>query len=95
MEKPFKGRLLNWCKDYSFKDQPDAGLGYYVHCLFQDHPQFATRRGHTSMVVAEFEPPRHANDERIIEIETLNSRYHLVGDPFRPDIPAEIEVSAL
>jgi hypothetical protein len=38
-----------------------------------DHPEFATKRGHTSKVLSE------TPVEEGIEIETLNSRYLLVG----------------
>ena len=62
--KPHKGRIAHMIKVQVC--EPDhEHLGYYYRCLFRDHPSFAGRFGHTSLVVA----------EDGYEIETLNSRY--------------------
>lgn len=74
--KPHKGEITNWFKQ--FYPRPVIGgefegtLGYLIRGTFMDHPQFGhTPFGHTSMVVK--------HDEETGEIETLNSRYTLVG----------------
>ena len=56
--KPHKGRIAHLHK-------VECEGGYYYRCLFRDHPQFAGRFGHTSLVVA----------EDGYEIETTYSRY--------------------
>ncbi len=65
--KPHRGSLEHWRRMDCIAD---VGLGYYVVGLFVGHPQFSEKYGHTSYVVA------HDGDQ----IETLNSRYTLVGD---------------
>lgn len=70
-EKPFKGTLVNWTIR-KFAKANHEHLGYYITGVFVDHPVFRGRYGHTSMVVKE-----SLLDDGTIEIETLNSRYHL------------------
>ena len=68
--KPHKGRITE-------VEKFETVSGYVYLCRFLDHPQFAWRRGHTSLVVKDdCDKPRHKLDS--YEIETRNSRYTVV-----------------
>ncbi|MHC2284474.1 hypothetical protein [Bradyrhizobium barranii] len=71
-EKPHKGAINNW-KRYEHGDK------VFIWGEFVDHPRFAGFYGNTSYIVS------HA--EATGEIETLNSRYTLVG----PELTREFE----
>lgn len=64
--KPHHGVIRHWSKMPCHSNE--GSLGFYIVGLFQDHPDFAKRYGHTSYVVS-----MDGN-----EIETRNSRYTLV-----------------
>ena len=66
-EKPHKGRIEKWTK----LPCTSRGLGYIVCGHFVDHDRFAGKDGHTSAIIA--------HDSATGEIETLNSRYTLIG----------------
>lgn len=65
--KPHLGKLEFWERQYHGEIKNGE---YCIIGLFQGHPKFTGRWGHTSQVISE-----HEN-----EIETLNSRYTL-GTP--------------
>ncbi len=68
--KPHRGRISGARKH-------DTLAGSYYTGMFLDHPRFAGRTGHTSLVVKDdCDIPRHRNDS--YEIETLNSRYTII-----------------
>lgn len=79
--KPYKGEIANWRKvHYNLpgtsyrRDIYGPNLGYLIQGDFQDHPIFRginALGGTTSLVV------KHDADGNI---ETLNTRYKLVGD---------------
>lgn len=71
-EKPHHGRITSWFRD---RNVTDRGLGYVIIGKFMDHPTLGKDDSpcHTSCVLA--------HDDATGEIETLNSRYTLVGDP--------------
>lgn len=72
--KPFMGNLQNW----QFKKcAPAYGLGFYVTAVFDGHPRFHGRFGHTSWV--------EKFDRETMEIETRNSVYKLVGAGYVPN----------
>jgi hypothetical protein len=62
--KPHKGSLKGW-KRYEHGDK------VCIWGTFVDHPHFAGLYGHTSYIVS--------HNEETGEVETLNSRYTLVG----------------
>lgn len=70
MKKPHKGSLHNW--ELIKTDRSIDGLIMYTIGTFIDHPIFAGKKGHTSMIKSiEFKDGK-------AEIETMNSRYTLV-----------------
>jgi len=79
--KPFKGHMKDWYKvKYSRKITKEYGpnLGWIACGTFVDHPEFGYSRGsHTSLIVKCAGP----NESGDYEVETLNSRYVLIGDP--------------
>lgn len=77
--KDHKGSLTNWWvfyPDRAEKFAPKESLGYIIRGTFVDHEDFAGEDGHTSWVVS--------HDETSGYIETMNSRYTLLGAPKRP-----------
>lgn len=70
MIKPHKGSLRLWRKHVPSGNFKSFGLGYIICGVFVDHPDFAGETGHTSWVV------KHEGNE----VETINSRYTLVGE---------------
>lgn len=64
--KPHNGPIMNWSKRTCA-----GGLGYYIWGRILAHPDFDDQVTNTSIVVA--------HDVATGEIETLNSRYTLVG----------------
>lgn len=74
--KPFKGYIRHWARRYFdkswFADNiPEANLGYIVTGIPQGHPEFKNWMRTSAVVYF---------DEYTNEIETLNSRYILVGE---------------
>jgi hypothetical protein len=73
--KPFKGKIYHWHKHYIDKDlvlnvyNEDGGLGYLILGYTTKHPHMDSWK-RTSWVV------KHNKNG---DIETRNSRYHLVG----------------
>jgi hypothetical protein len=74
--KPFMGNLQNWT---FVKCDPQYGLGYYVVAVFDGHPRFHGRKGHTSWVEKFY--------LETMTIETRNSTYQLVGEG---EIPVDL-----
>lgn len=78
-DKPHNGQITNWWLHYPLSEfePPEGALGYIVRGDLIDHPDFDPRfsNGHTSWVLS--------HNEATGEIETLNSRYRLVGKPKR------------
>lgn len=72
--KPHKGTMSSWRR---YRVEGCAGLGYIIMGKFDTHERFAGMRGHTSCVMS--------HDLDTGEIETLNSRYTLVGPEMIPD----------
>lgn len=70
--KPFKGSIRDW------KIVKNA-YGEYIVGLFDSHPEFAGRYGHTSQIVSKKDCGAHW------EIETLNSQYWLYFSDEEPD----------
>lgn len=72
--KPHKGQISGWhkitCNTNPWPGEKEVNLGYYIFGRPSGHPQFESRI-YTSPVV------KHEGNE----IETLNSRYTLVGEP--------------
>lgn len=71
--KPHKGKIEGWYK-YEINPRPVKGqkhLGYLIMGTFQDHPDFGKLYTNTSAVVK--------HDTVTGEIETVNSRYTLIG----------------
>ena len=73
--KPYKGSIKDWYVFYPSPQWKPQELGYVIKGTFVDHEDFAGEQGGTSWVVE--------HDEGSGEIETLNSRYNLIGDPIR------------
>jgi len=73
--KPYKGSIKDWYVFYPSPEWKPQGLGYLIMGTFVDHGQYAGCSGSTSWVVS--------HDEGSGEVETLNSRYNLIGDPIR------------
>lgn len=83
--KPYKGEIHDWEITWYL---PMVG---YTDCLYNNgrigiirgiphgHPDFVNFI-RTSPIKEMYEPPRHIGDRRVIEIETLNSRYRLIGE---------------
>ena len=69
MEKPHRGAIKNWQREYRSK----TGLGYIIIREFVDN---AGQRKSTSYVLK--------HDEATGEIETRNSRYTLLGQEKYP-----------
>ena len=78
VDKPHHGRISDWSKGY---DNWSKGYDniifngkelYYIKGKFMDHPRFGGNKGWTSLVLK--------HDEETGEIETMNSRYTLVGE---------------
>lgn len=67
-EKPFNGTITNWRR---VKCQREQGLGWFVTGRNADHPTKAPADITTTEVVS--------FDAATGEIETVNSRYRLVG----------------
>jgi len=65
--KPHKGRIENW--ELVRVDRPLDGLTFYATGRFVDHPEYAGRSGHTSMIT------KAVFKDGGVEIETMNSRY--------------------
>lgn len=77
--KPFKGSIKNWWKQYPAKEWwGTEGLGYMICGTFVDHEWFAGKDGHTSFVIL------HHEDTG--QIETLNSRYLLIGEAIKEPV---------
>ena len=82
-DKPHHGRITGWWLHYPLDDfePPEGAPGYIVRGNLIDHPMWDERdpwmkdSGHTSWVLK--------HDEATGEIETLNSRYTLVGAAVR------------
>lgn len=89
MTKEHKGVIFHWRKCHILGSEVtelngQTHLGFYIRGTFEDHPEFYGKTGHTSMVVSFDERPRHVRDERMFDIETLNSQYTLVGEETVP-----------
>lgn len=78
MSKPYKGTISQWHKHYP-DSYPGESLGFLILGLFDNHPQFAGRCGHTSMVVKADMVRNTETGETRQMIETLNSLYILIG----------------
>lgn len=78
--KPHKGSLKDWWKHYPLEEFGSEGLGYIICGVFVDHEDFAGEDSHTSWVVS--------HDETEGYVETLNSRYILIGEPIKPPVCA-------
>lgn len=84
-EKPHNGQIANWLRAYRnsmvhrVDETSEYGVnkGYDIIGLFIDHPDFGTAMGRTSLVLT--------HDEDTGEIETLNSRYTLLGIEHGPE----------
>lgn len=81
-EKPHNGQITNWWLHYPLSDfePPEGAPGYIVRGDLIDHPMWNAsdpwmKGSNTSWVLT--------HDEATGEIETLNSRYRLVGKPKR------------
>lgn len=82
--KPYKGKIYNWRKDYFDQDDirghypgENLGLGFFIQGDSVGHPEFTGVSGfHTSWVVKVSEPDKFGDRE----IETRNSRYKPVGE---------------
>lgn len=85
--KPFMGKIREW---YRWAPDPTnfpnrkgvwrnwtKNKGYIIQGLFDGHEQFTGEFGGTSLVIGETKTP----GEDVIEIETLNSKYLLIGAP--------------
>lgn len=78
MSKPYKGEITILAKRElpdELRTQFPGTLGYFYKVDFHNHPRFRGREafgGYTSVVVAE-----HDLGNGLIEIETLNSVYHM------------------
>jgi len=94
VSKTHHGRITNWWLHYPLSDftPPEGAPGYIVRGDLIDHPMWDARdpwmkgRGNTSWVL------RH--DEATGEIETLNSRYSLVGKAIREPTDARSDDAA-
>lgn len=83
MSKTHHGRITNWWLHYPLScfEPPEGAPGYIVRGDLIDHPMWNERdpwmngSGNTSWVL------RH--DDTTGEVETLNSRYRLVGNAIR------------
>lgn len=86
-EKPFMGKIRNW---HRFAPDPKQfpnkrgvwrnwapNRGYIIKGRFDGHDDFDGETGGTSLVVSETKTP----GEDVIQIETLNSMYLLIGPP--------------
>ena len=70
MAKPHKGRIAGAVLH-------ETPTGDYYTGKFLDHPQFAGKYGHTSILIKDNrDVPRHNRDS--YEIETFNSRYTII-----------------
>jgi len=70
-EKPHRGRIEPWFR-------LTVGSRYAIAGVFLDHPDWPGRWALTSEVLS--------YDEKTGEIETMNSRYTLVGPPVSPPV---------
>lgn len=82
--KPYKGEIHNWKKveGSALTSGPIKGqkhLNFLIYGLPKGHPEFESFI-FTSAVVSYWEASRRRGDPRMIVIETLNSRYHLMGE---------------
>lgn len=84
-EKPYKGEIYNWEVTKYPPDQfwPNAplhdGFGLLIRGRPSGHPKFEDFI-RTSPVVSWHELPCDPYDVRVIEVETENSRYRLIGE---------------
>lgn len=85
VDKPHKGSVTQWRKHYlnSMTHQlshPIYGpnLGYYISGWCQNHPDFGNNPAFSSSLIVK-------HDEQTGEIETLNSRYTLLGGEIGPE----------
>jgi hypothetical protein len=72
MSKPYKGSISFW----KIEIIPE---GKYISGVYVDHPTFAGRMGHTSLIV------NMKDMEEYWEVETLNSHYRLYYDDEREE----------
>lgn len=85
-DKPHKGTINNWVPFYIGHPEDDIEKDTLINRVIigwsEDHPQFGGGSIRTSLVVEASEP----DEDGVVEIETLNSRYTLV-DRVNRDIP--------
>lgn len=90
--KPFRGKIRNWyrwipergCDEDSGWRPWAPNAGYIICSLFDGHEDFNGYTGHTSPVISEKKTP----GEDVIEIETMSSKYLLVGEPIADGVIA-------
>jgi hypothetical protein len=85
--KPFKGHISNWNKQV-WSEPKDEHLGFVVRGRPSGHPEFEDFI-RTSLVVKMDEPIEEAG-ETIYLIETLNSRYKLIGHETVTPFPSRV-----
>jgi len=81
-DKPYKGEIAHWRRRLLNPVLDNVAIygpnvGYSITGIFKNHPEFGNVPGYTSIVVS--------HDLETGEIETLNSRYTLLGGEIGPE----------